>query len=115
VTVACTCTDECVLGGLPCDLLAGSLLNMEEELKQRVVGQDAAITEIANCIRLSRAGLRFHDRPLGCFLLCGPTGTGKTELAKSLTKYLFHDPNAMVRAQLTYIYIYTPTLSFVFT
>jgi ATP-dependent Clp protease ATP-binding subunit ClpB len=71
-----------------------SLLNMEAELRTRVLGQDEAIQAICRCIRLSRAGLRYHDRPLGVFLMIGGTGTGKTEIAKALSEYLFHDANA---------------------
>lgn len=78
-----------------------SLLNMENELEASVIGQPAAISAIAKCIRLSRAGLRYHDRPLGVFLLLGPTGTGKTELAKTLAVHLFRDVNAMLRIDMS--------------
>ena len=69
---------------------------MEATLRSKVKGQDAAIASISKCIRLSRAGLRYHDRPLGVFLMIGPTGVGKTELAKALAQFLFQDKNAMV-------------------
>ena len=78
-----------------------SLLTMEESLGKRLVGQPGALTSIARCIRISRAGLRHHDRPLGVFLLLGPSGTGKTELAKSLSEFLFNDENAMLRIDMS--------------
>lgn len=78
-----------------------SLLHMEDELEKYVVGQRAALKAIARCIRLSRAGLRYHDRPLGVFLFLGPTGVGKTELAKALSTLLFQDPTAMVRIDMS--------------
>jgi ATP-dependent Clp protease ATP-binding subunit ClpB len=78
-----------------------SLLNMEDELEKYVVGQPSALKAIARCIRLSRAGLRYHDRPLGVFLFLGPTGVGKTELAKALSTMLFQDPTAMVRIDMS--------------
>lgn len=91
--------------GIPVgNLLEGerqSLLSMEETLSKQVVGQSSAISAISKCIRLSRAGLRYHDRPLGCFLLLGPTGVGKTELAKALSRYLFQDENAMFRIDMS--------------
>ena len=73
------------------------LIHMEDALKKRVVGQDAAIEAIASCIRRSRTGLSDPNRPLGSFIFVGPTGVGKTELAKSLAWFLFDDENAMVR------------------
>ena len=78
-----------------------SLLNMESQLTGRVKGQDDAVKAISQCIRLSRAGLRYHDRPLGVFLLLGSTGTGKTELAKSLAQYLFRDEEALIRLDMS--------------
>lgn len=77
------------------------LLHMEEELKQSVVGQDQAIKAIANCVRLSRAGLRAHDRPLGVFLMVGPTGVGKTHLTKRVTEFLFRDEKALTRIDMS--------------
>ena len=78
-----------------------SLLAMEDSLKKRLIGQDSAVESIARCIRISRAGLRHHDRPLGVFLLLGPSGTGKTELAKSLSEFLFTDENSMLRIDMS--------------
>jgi ATP-dependent Clp protease ATP-binding subunit ClpB len=78
-----------------------SLLCMEDELEKFVVGQAPALKSIARCIRLSRAGLRYHDRPLGVFLFLGPTGVGKTELAKALSTLLFQDPAALVRIDMS--------------
>jgi len=77
------------------------LIHMEEALKKRVVGQDAAIESIAACIRRSRTGLSDPNRPLGSFIFVGPTGVGKTELAKSLAWFLFDDENAMVRIDMS--------------
>lgn len=73
------------------------LLKIEEELQKRVIGQDHAIKEIAQAIRRSRAGIRKQNKPIGSFFLVGPTGTGKTELARTLADYLFQDPDSMVR------------------
>ncbi len=73
------------------------LLNMEDSLHERVVGQDVAITKISQAVRRARAGLQEVDRPLGSFLLLGPTGVGKTETAKALAEFLFDDETAMVR------------------
>ena len=78
-----------------------TLLRMEKQLATTVVGQNSAIAAISKCIRLSRSGLRFHDRPLGVFLLLGPTGVGKTELAKALAFNLFRDQNAMLRLDMS--------------
>ena len=77
------------------------LLNMEERLHQRVVGQDDAIAAVSNAIRRSRAGLQDPDRPLGSFIFLGPTGVGKTELARALAAFLFEDERAMVRVDMT--------------
>jgi len=77
------------------------LIHMEEALKKRVVGQDAAIESIASCIRRSRTGLSDPNRPSGSFIFVGPTGVGKTELAKSLAWFLFDDENAMVRIDMS--------------
>ncbi len=73
------------------------LLKMEELLKQRVVGQDGAIEVVANSIRRSRAGVSDPNKPLGSFIFLGPTGVGKTELAKGLAHFLFNDERAMLR------------------
>ncbi|MCS6903986.1 MAG: ATP-dependent chaperone ClpB [Bacteroidia bacterium] len=77
------------------------LLKMEEELHKRVVGQEEAIESISNAIRRSRAGLHDPRKPIGSFIFIGPTGVGKTELAKSLADYLFNDENAMVRIDMS--------------
>jgi len=77
------------------------LIHMEDALKKRVVGQDAAIEAIASCIRRSRTGLSDPNRPSGSFIFVGPTGVGKTELAKSLAWFLFDDENAMVRVDMS--------------
>ena len=73
------------------------LLRMEDELSTRVIGQDAAIAAVAAAIRRSRAGLSDPNRPIGSFLFLGPTGVGKTELAKGLAEFLFDDARAMIR------------------
>jgi ATP-dependent Clp protease ATP-binding subunit ClpB len=77
------------------------LLRMEEVLHQRVVGQDEAVVAVSNAIRRSRAGLSDPNRPIGSFLFLGPTGVGKTELARSLADYLFDDVRAMVRIDMS--------------
>jgi len=77
------------------------LLHLEEELHKRVVGQDEAITAIADAIRRSRAGLQDSRRPIGSFIFLGTTGVGKTELAKALAEFLFNDENAMVRIDMS--------------
>jgi ATP-dependent Clp protease ATP-binding subunit ClpB len=73
------------------------LLKLEEELSKRVVGQDKAISTVANAIRRSKAGISDPKRPIGSFLFLGPTGVGKTELAKTLADFLFNDEKALVR------------------
>ena len=77
------------------------LLRMEERLKQRVVGQDHAISAIANAVRRARAGLKDPNRPNGSFMFLGPTGVGKTELAKALAEFMFDTEEAMVRIDMT--------------
>jgi len=77
------------------------LLHMEDRLKQRVVGQDKAISLISNAIRRARAGLSDPNRPIGSFIFLGPTGVGKTELAKALAEFLFDDERAMVRMDMS--------------
>ncbi|MAT71233.1 MAG: ATP-dependent chaperone ClpB [Planctomycetaceae bacterium] len=77
------------------------LLVLEERLHQRVVGQDEAVTAVANAVRRSRSGLQDPNRPIGSFLFCGPTGVGKTELCKALAETLFDDENAMVRIDMS--------------
>ncbi len=77
------------------------LLHMEERLHQRVVGQDDAIRAVAAAVRRSRAGLQDPNRPIGTFLFLGPTGVGKTEMARSLAHFLFDDENALVRIDMS--------------
>jgi len=77
------------------------LITMEERLRQRVVGQDAALERVANAIRRSRAGLSDPKRPIGSFIFLGPTGVGKTELARALAEFLFDDQNSMVRIDMS--------------
>src|SRR3954454_19339382 len=77
------------------------LVHMEERLHDRVVGQDEAIGAVSNAIRRSRAGLQDPDRPIGTFLFMGPTGVGKTELARALAEFLFDTQDAMVRIDMS--------------
>jgi ATP-dependent Clp protease ATP-binding subunit ClpB len=77
------------------------LLKMEDRLHQRVVGQEAAIRAVANAVRRSRAGLQDRQRPIGSFIFLGPTGVGKTELARALAEFLFDDDDAMVRIDMS--------------
>ena len=77
------------------------LLNMEKSLGERVIGQKEAIAFISEAIRRARAGLKDPKRPIGSFIFLGPTGVGKTELARALTEYLFDDENAMVRIDMS--------------
>src|SRR5436190_1470191 len=77
------------------------LLRMEEELHQTVVGQDEAIAVISRAIRRSRAGLKDPKRPIGSFIFSGPTGVGKTELARALARFLFADANALIRVDMS--------------
>lgn len=77
------------------------LVHMEQELKRRVVGQDEAVEKISNAVRRSRSGLGDPDRPIGSFLFLGPTGVGKTHMAKSLAWFLFNDEDAVVRIDMS--------------
>ncbi len=77
------------------------LVRMEDVLHERVIGQDSAVTAVANAIRRSRAGLSDPNRPIGSFLFLGPTGVGKTELARALAEFLFDDERAMVRIDMS--------------
>ncbi len=77
------------------------LLKMEERIKERLVGQDQAVSAVAKSVRLSRAGLRESGRPIGSFLFLGPTGVGKTELARALAEFLFDDEANMVRIDMS--------------
>ena len=91
--------------GIPLNKLVESemqkLLNLEDELHQRVIGQDEAVTAVADSIQRSRAGLADPDRPMASFIFLGPTGVGKTELAKALASYLFDTEEAMVRIDMS--------------
>src|SRR5690606_11259890 len=77
------------------------LLNMEEEIHKQVVGQDEAIKALARSIRRSRAGLKDPNRPIGSFIFSGPTGVGKTEVARQLAKFLFADSSALIRVDMS--------------
>lgn len=77
------------------------LVNMESRLNQRIVGQDEALKAVSDALRRSRAGLSDPDKPIGSFLLMGPTGVGKTELARSLAQFMFDDEKAMVRVDMS--------------
>jgi ATP-dependent Clp protease ATP-binding subunit ClpB len=77
------------------------LIHMDERLRQRVVGQDEAIEAVSNAIRRARAGIQDPNRPIASFIFLGPTGVGKTELAKSLAEFLFDDENAMTRIDMS--------------
>ena len=91
--------------GIPVDKLMGSerekLLEMEKNLAKRVVGQSEAITAVSNAVRRSRSGLKDPNRPIGSFLFLGPTGVGKTELAKALAEFLFDDESAYLRIDMS--------------
>src|SRR5579871_140265 len=91
--------------GIPVEKMLSSerekLLQMEAALKHRVVGQDEAVAAVSNAIRRARAGLQDPNRPMGSFLFLGPTGVGKTELARALAEFLFTDEGAMVRIDIS--------------
>ena len=80
---------------------SATLLHLEEELHKRVVGQDEAVTAVAKAVRRARAGLKDPKRPIGSFLFLGPTGVGKTELARALASSLFGDESAMIRLDMS--------------
>src|SRR5215475_7480346 len=80
---------------------AQKLVHMEERLRQRVVGQDDALARVANAVRRSRAGLSDTKRPIGSFIFLGPTGVGKTELARALAEFLFDDEKLMIRIDMS--------------
>ncbi len=77
------------------------LLQMEDRMRARVVGQDSALTAVSNAVRRSRAGLQRPNRPIGSFIFLGPTGVGKTEVARSLAEFLFDDEHNMVRIDMS--------------
>ena len=91
--------------GIPVDRLlegeADKLLHMEERLHERVIGQDAPVGAVSDAIRRARAGLNDPNRPIGSFIFLGPTGVGKTELARALAEYLFDDEQNMVRVDMS--------------
>ncbi len=91
--------------GVPVDKMLegerGKLMRMEDELRKRVIGQEDALKHVANAVRRARAGLQDPNRPIGSFLFLGPTGVGKTELAKALAEFLFDDDRAMVRIDMS--------------
>ena len=91
--------------GIPVDrLLEGEtekLIHMEERLHQRVIGQDEAVEAIANALRRARTGLQDPNRPIGSFVFLGPTGVGKTELARALAEFMFDDERAMIRLDMS--------------
>jgi ATP-dependent Clp protease ATP-binding subunit ClpB len=91
--------------GIPVDrLLEGEtekLIQIEERLHRRVIGQDEAVSAVANALRRSRTGLQDPDRPIGSFVFLGPTGVGKTELARALAEFMFDDQHAMVRLDMS--------------
>jgi len=91
--------------GIPVSRLLESemqkLMHMEDHLHQRIIGQDQAVDVVSNAVRRSRAGLQDPNRPIGSFIFLGPTGVGKTELARALAEFLFNDENAMVRIDMS--------------
>jgi len=94
-----------MMTGIPVAKVAQSeskkLLNMEAELRKEVIGQDEAIKKITKAIQRTRAGLKDPSRPIGSFIFLGPTGVGKTELAKALTRYIFDSEDAMIRVDMS--------------
>ncbi len=94
-----------MMTGIPVNRIAESetkkLVKMEEYLKQNIIGQDDAVSKIAKAIRRARAGLKDPNRPIGSFVFLGPTGVGKTELAKQLAKFLFDSDDALIRVDMS--------------
>ena len=95
----------CKWTGIPVSRLLESeiakLVHMEERIHERVVGQDEAVTAVANAVRRSRSGLQDPNRPIGSFIFLGPTGVGKTELGRALAEFLFDDEDAMIRLDMS--------------
>ncbi len=77
------------------------LVKMEDRLKERVIGQEDAVKAVSNAVRRARSGLQDPNRPIGSFIFLGPTGVGKTELARALAEFMFDDENAMVRIDMS--------------
>ncbi len=94
-----------IMTGIPVVKLAAEesqkLLRMEDEIKKRIVGQDEAVSAVSRAVRRNRVGLRDPKRPIGSFIFLGPTGVGKTELARALATYLFDDENALIRIDMS--------------
>jgi ATP-dependent Clp protease ATP-binding subunit ClpC len=94
-----------MMTGIPVNRVAQTesekLLNMEEELKKQIVGQDEAVSKLTKAIRRTRAGLKNPNRPIGSFIFLGPTGVGKTELSKALARYLFDSENSLIRIDMS--------------
>ena len=94
-----------MMTGIPVNRVAQTesekLLNMEEELKKQIVGQNEAVSKLTKAIRRTRAGLKNPNRPIGSFIFLGPTGVGKTELSKALARYLFDSENALIRIDMS--------------
>jgi len=80
---------------------AAKLARMEDELKQRIIGQDIAVKRVADAVKRSRVGISDPNRPIGSFLFLGPTGVGKTELSRQLAEFMFNDPEALVRVDMS--------------
>jgi ATP-dependent Clp protease ATP-binding subunit ClpC len=80
---------------------AERLLKMEDKLHERIIGQDEAIHAVADAIRRARSGLKDPNRPIGSFIFIGPSGVGKTELAKALAMFMFDDEDALVRLDMS--------------
>jgi ATP-dependent Clp protease ATP-binding subunit ClpB len=91
--------------GIPVNRLKAAdrekLLRMEDEIRRRVVGQETALRIVSDAVRLSRAGLHSHDRPVGSFLFLGPTGVGKTELCKAVSQLLYDDEKHITRIDMS--------------
>ena len=94
-----------MMTGIPVNKIAESesnkLINMADQLKKHIVGQDEAIDKISKAIRRARAGLKNPNRPIGSFMFLGPTGVGKTELAKVLAKVMFDKDDALIRVDMS--------------
>ena len=94
-----------MMTGVPAKRIAQSegskLLKMEDDIKKRVIGQDKAIAKLSKAIQRTRAGLKDPNKPIGSFIFLGPTGVGKTELAKALSEYLFDSDEALLRIDMS--------------